>query len=637
MSITKQEMADLLNDQARLIAGGNIRDRTNNNIPSGGGTIIDMIKSATGVSAVQDQIRNTTQSFSRLSEAGFNFSGDVMGMSLAATKARLSLSDFEDVVVRGARTGINGLGSTASMAAKNFANMSDSFSQNGEGFADKLRLMGFTNAEYNKVLLMTMQTQRASYGVDEEGRLNQVKLHEATYALSMELEKAAQISGTSRKASMEGLEELRKDARQQAFSRGLQREASDNFSQMVVSMNSMGLGGVLKDVVTQAAPSEQTRAIIAALGPVGTELYQSMAQYREALKTNNTTDIALARQRVTAAEIQIGEQLKNGALQNVIMTNNGKFADNIGAFYIKYLNTADGLQRTMDGYKVDATRAREIQRDIAEGAAKGIVYQENVLKNGKLVIDEVATQAAKTADITRKADARKADLEVEASKVVYTGLVRMSQILNGLEAGLDVKNLRSLFLANTEVIKSIKEGNAAEVIKSQTKVLFDYIQANWKTTLETVVDQFKTNLGAVWEGIKKGATGQATGSKDVFGDWFNKDWGSGGLSMLHGREAVIPQDKLGEFMSDMIPNLSSITSQMKEMPLPDLSSIPQTISSSMSNMYSGGSQQTNLDDIFKQLETLNKTMSQHLPQMVDSIDKQVRATKQLSPNVGIRA
>jgi hypothetical protein len=76
---------------------------------------------------------------------------------------------------------------------------------------------------------------------------------------------------------------------------------------------------------------------------------------------------------------------------------------------------------------------------------------------------------------------------------------------------------------------------------------------------------------------------------------------------------------------------------MKEMPLPDLSSIPQTISSSMSNMYSGGGQQTNLDDIFKQLETLNKTMSQHLPQMVDSIDKQVRATKQLSPNVGIRA
>jgi hypothetical protein len=76
---------------------------------------------------------------------------------------------------------------------------------------------------------------------------------------------------------------------------------------------------------------------------------------------------------------------------------------------------------------------------------------------------------------------------------------------------------------------------------------------------------------------------------------------------------------------------------MKEMPLPDLSSIPQTISSSMSNMYSSEGQQTNLDDIFKQLETLNKTMSQHLPQMVDSIDKQVRATKQLSPNVGIRA
>jgi hypothetical protein len=79
---------------------------------------------------------------------------------------------------------------------------------------------------------------------------------------------------------------------------------------------------------------------------------------------------------------------------------------------------------------------------------------------------------------------------------------------------------------------------------------------------------------------------------------------------------------------------------MNNLPMPDLSNIPQQVSSAvpteMSNMF-GNSQQTNLDDIFKQLETLNKTMSQHLPEMVNSIDKQVRATKQLSPNVGIRA
>jgi hypothetical protein len=45
---------------------------------------------------------------------------------------------------------------------------------------------------------------------------------------------------------------------------------------------------------------------------------------------------------------------------------------------------------------------------------------------------------------------------------------------------------------------------------------------------------------------------QEGGSKETFGDWFAKDWGKGGLSELHGVEAVVPKDKLPEFMRDMM-------------------------------------------------------------------------------------
>jgi hypothetical protein len=58
----------------------------------------------------------------------------------------------------------------------------------------------------------------------------------------------------------------------------------------------------------------------------------------------------------------------------------------------------------------------------------------------------------------------------------------------------------------------------------------------------------------------------AEGTKANFGDWFGKDFGDGMLSELHGKEAVVPQNKVSEFIKDMMGKLPKVPDMSKNMP-----------------------------------------------------------------------
>jgi hypothetical protein len=594
----------------------------------------DPLKWLSEVTGLDGAKKYVTESFSvwrDVSQQGFNFGGDIIGMRTAITSMRLETYEFQDVMAK-ARTGILGLGGTSANSARNLANASDAFSQTG--YADTLKTLGFSNVEYNKILLMTMQTRRIA---DLSDATSQAKLLEATSALALQMEKTAQLTGLSRREAESHLEEMRKDARQQAFMRGLNEDMRNEYQRQSVALKGMGLDGMLKDVMTNSAPSALTQAITSATGPAGTAMYQAMIDYREALTSGNADTVKQAKARMDAAELDMQRSVKSEEVRKLVMTNNGKYADSVREFYSKMLPAIEGNEKVMKMSGGNEELARKIQEQMIEGAKEGKIFKDKLDENNKLVIDQKATDAKRIADAAVLGGSRLGDASAEIAKTMYTGAGRIGSSLQSVVNALKVENYKPVFQRAQQFNTDLQGGKGIEGI---TSILKDMI----KLTQTDVTDTLKKFLDQTVEALKKVWTGQATGSKDVFGDWFNKDWGAGGLSMLHGREAVIPQDKLPEFMADMMktmPNISSLAGQMNNLPMPDLSNIPQQVSSAaptdMSNMFGNNSQQTNLDDIFKQLETLNKTMSQHLPEMVNSIDKQVRATKQLSPNVGIRA
>jgi hypothetical protein len=145
----------------------------------------------------------------------------------------------------------------------------------------------------------------------------------------------------------------------------------------------------------------------------------------------------------------------------------------------------------------------------------------------------------------------------------------------------------------------------------------------------------------------------ARGTKDTFGDWFAKDWGNGGLSKLHGVEAVVPQEKIGEFIKDMVAktptllsdlqgNLKSTLSEARSsMPttdtfkdmfsnikFPDLPTATDGTRSVSNNSFASTSQTGEvMTELARGINQLNMRVERLIAAVEDGADKNVRATK----------
>jgi hypothetical protein len=141
---------------------------------------------------------------------------------------------------------------------------------------------------------------------------------------------------------------------------------------------------------------------------------------------------------------------------------------------------------------------------------------------------------------------------------------------------------------------------------------------------------------------------QALGSKDVFGSWFGKDWGGGGLNIMDGKEAAVPQGKVPEFINDMIAqtpglinglqgslrNTMSETNPMAafERAMQQFTSsinIPSTVSPASSPTPVNGSivETKTTSDLHTAIEKLNTKMDKLITAVEDSGNANVKAVK----------
>jgi len=291
--------------------------------------------------------------------------------------------------------------------------------------------------------------------------------------------------------------------------------------------------------------------------------------------------------------------------------------------------------------------------------------QYDVFKGSQKEILDAAGRARDTIDGKQPAGA-------QASQLINAGEAAVKAINAGLASGIAKeinemagKQLQSLDLSKeylrilaidktltpAELERRLKE-NGYTGVNTQNRTNMPNIPgADWMTNPPSSSNPLPIR-GVVQIDPTAPLPRQAMGSKDVFGDWFAKDWGSGGLNIMDGKEAAVPQGKIGEFINDMVaqnPNLLAglqgklRNSAMENNPqasmermFGDLSksiNIPSTVSSAtgsggVSGTLMGDNKTTS--DLVAVMEKLNTKMDKLITAVEDGSNANVKAVKSRS-------
>jgi hypothetical protein len=174
---------------------------------------------------------------------------------------------------------------------------------------------------------------------------------------------------------------------------------------------------------------------------------------------------------------------------------------------------------------------------------------------------------------------------------------------------------------------------AAARFEDQRKEIFDKFrndaaQVEKKTTEKTVGEVLLSR--PITETPRGGS--HLDGTKSSFGDWFGKDFGADGMmAKLHGPEAVVPQGKVGEFISDMMSKLPKPGGQQDQGTMPSMPSMPSSASMQGQSMDS-----KTINDLHKQLVDLNTSIKEVSTKMSNVSDNTAYTAKYTKAATGNR-
>ena len=610
-----------------------------------------------------------------LSGSGANFNNDIINMSVSAASARLSLSEFGELVKKNA-AGLSFLGGNVADGAKNFAKLSNAMFE-GDKFrdtSDNLRAIGYTSADLNDILALTVANQRTSFQNNAQGQAAAIK---AAQELAFEMDKNAKLLGISRKEQEKLMESARLDSQVQARFKLIELNEGKEAAQRARDEYNKGLA-----VATATGTDALYKDLVANNGQVTTQT-AAMQQGLLDKQARGTEDLAAATLKgnsdaTAAAMRKIGEgALENdndrNKLQVRTLGDNAKALNDVyGSAAIKSQTFADNLAAVSNDPKFKGKSDKEVMDEVMRRI-------EASQKSG-----EGGSGTTRAAVL---ADARLQDINASLMKGVAGPLNEKIAPKVGAIADKYLSstvNGRGVATVNTNIAKrefdksanKTPEDEAREKSLRDKETSSDSILRNIKSRNDqggvpgsSIVGGIASTIGSITrmtvstvESLNidgKSITKQAAGSKDTFGGWFNgpsdliTQMNEGGM-----KEAVVPQAKLGEFMSDMNKqlgnnsgmNFGQINSNMGNMLNGMLSNIKTTVSSAETDstghqapkpstspipVPTGGNAAT-MTDLREQLIQLNKGMMQLISHSADQVnvsEKQVRVIRSSSNNI----
>jgi hypothetical protein len=661
--ITKEEMRDLLLEQAQVFKGaipattsstssidtnslqGEIDKTTKGFNPfsdalSKVGTAVHAAGEA--YTAVSSVIKPGLDTWRNLSGTGASFSNDIVGMSAAASGARLDLSDFASVIKNNSASLI-GLGGNAAKGAENFALLSKEMADNGA--TESLKQIGYTNKDLNDILALQVGFQRGSFKDTKEGHEESIR---AASELATQMDAMAKLTGKTRAEQEDALKKAQADAQVEAKFRligatqGPEAEAKARlaFTAQYNEAQLRGQGQMFKEVFATGQVVSQEAANQAALE--GRAAAATAAQARATAAGDTAAASAYSKQ---AQE----EQLKNS--KNTTLLTIATYGEVAGAAGTASKNIVTNSQ------------------GIYDAAAK--IRQESEFKN--------ATDAQVLAEAQRRIRAEQDNKDLDGAKkrgaATTEAIVALenrtkelnSALMNGLvvplnkDVGPGIRHFTETYLGpnvvrttptGTETVtrakaeeESIRRGfeegispNTGKPTTVKEKILNagpgegyfggDTLKSigNITGTIEKAVLSVTGILNIDGQAMKAHAEGAIINEPEV------------ALIGEAGKEFVIPDNKMQNLMQNVrADSLSSMISALKSKEENQNKQEQSAVPTAQVTDYkpSVPADSITMKDLHGVMQELNKNMMRmvsHAETISDASQKQVKATKGLSNN-----
>ena len=553
---------EALEQNNRLLARQNTAGLSNIEVLGAFGAAVGVMgKGAAVTGAALAALAKGTEGFidswQKATAQGVGMGKDMFFFHTAIAQSRLSVEEFNSVMSIANRTGFPGLSGGMAASTKTFAELSRKMSDTS--WADSLHALGQTTEQYNEALALTITSSTRLSAKDK----NLDYLLNAAGALSAEIAATTEIAGISRKAQMEVLQKQRDDIRYQTAIRNMPADMQRMLQTLTPQLQAAGLDKYAtmlvaqRGVLSQAQGAEYSIAMGGLAGP--------FREVMAILSNKNSSD-----------------EEKNAAKERLL---------DIEAAHIRQLNSEETARKIaliplMEG---DAARGFQALQDMmSQDRAGGIMDRERKGEDARALLAGIQPKTpAQVADDAKATTAGEAGTQVALniqrgmadSKAVLADAVQagveraftpIGRQLVALTANVNANGTPGATSAarggllpevTTKLIESMANGtflkDLPENISSAVTTAFTNAK-EWSVGLFNIARMSisggevrrDANGNLIFEEGTDPGRNRTMGNLDN-GTWF-PDFGGGTRAQLDGKEAVVPFDKVGSFITDMI-------------------------------------------------------------------------------------
>ncbi len=470
------------------------------------------------------------ESLKDVNKSGYTFDQNLGTFAKSISEAKMSIPEFQ-ALIKDAGQQLIGISTNANESGKTFLKIGASL-QKDETVA-KMQLLGVGFEEFNQVLKIEAASRRNLNIQNENVQRNLIN---ATIETVREMDLVAQLTGRSRQDQQRQQQDMNRRTNVQLQRLAMSEQQQQAFTEAQKVARYLGPAGEEAALIasTGGAMNAEENRVMATLDPQMRSFLEQLVKVQgDSPEANARRDELRFQMEMRAAEMANNRQQLD-LMGRLFRTGNPEEQSRANA----YLQVAGGIGISIKKQQEEYEKLR------SEGKTEFATFREyrnSIVAAEKARLDAAGTpkagEGAIPAQALNLADALQKDVNSAIAGVFKEGVETFGKAVGSID-GLNMATLRF----TNEGLKEF----TTKIIDSANQIL-----------TETGVDVNKDKLA---QGTSARARARAeantegynVGTKGVLGEWFKNFDPNGELAFLHGEEAVVPKNKIGEFIRDMV-------------------------------------------------------------------------------------